>query len=308
MHDTQTATVVGNEPIHTERDNRIKLQFLWQRSCSASHRLSHLVWRRQRAGLVPRRRKRGRRPRGTSTARALGHKCQQLSSSGANQLVLTTTATELGNWVFQTFLRLAQMSFLLHQRRCSKPCHQTQARERDFLRKIMIERAVLRQFKILLLVTLALLANCAQSETDKFYWLKYEATARVGGPEENYIVDSPDRGADAVVIQIKSNRVFLNGNLCSAPIEEVENFSINRFMAMDIDDLGGQKKFNEFISKKLKSNLSNWKKQIYTGKADNLVGAGCRLISNSALIQGTGEIIIKYGKAYYRFIEGRSQI
>ena len=168
----------------------------------------------------------------------------------------------------------------------------------------MIQRTNLRRLKSLFLITFALLANCAQSETDKFYWLKYEATARVGGPEENYIVDSPDRGADAVVIQIKSNRVFLNGNLCSAPIEEVENFSINRFMAMDIDDLGGQKKFNEFISKKLKSNLSNWKKQIYTGKADNLVGAGCRLISNSALIQGTGEIVIKYGKAYYRFVEG----
>lgn len=168
----------------------------------------------------------------------------------------------------------------------------------------MIQRINLRKFKSLLLVTLALLANCAQSETDKFYWLKYEATARVGGPEENYIVDSPDRGIDAVVIQIKKNRVFLNGTLCSAPIEEVESFTINRFMAMDMDDLGGQSKFNDFISRKLKSNLSNWKKQIYTGKADNLVGAGCRLISNSALIQGNGEIVIKYGKAYYRFVEG----
>lgn len=68
----------------------------------------------------------------------------------------------------------------------------------------MIQLTNLRVFKSLFLITFALLANGAQSETGKFYWLKYEATARFGGPEENYIVDSPGRGIDAVVIQIKT--------------------------------------------------------------------------------------------------------
>ncbi len=38
----QTAQVVGlGEPIHTDRDNRIKIQFHWQRGVNSSHRLEH---------------------------------------------------------------------------------------------------------------------------------------------------------------------------------------------------------------------------------------------------------------------------
>ena len=41
-HGAQTAIVVGlGEPIHTDRDHRIKVQFHWQRGANASHRLSH---------------------------------------------------------------------------------------------------------------------------------------------------------------------------------------------------------------------------------------------------------------------------
>jgi type VI secretion system secreted protein VgrG len=40
----QTAVVVGlGEPIHTDRDGRIKVQFHWQRGGNASHRLSHVA-------------------------------------------------------------------------------------------------------------------------------------------------------------------------------------------------------------------------------------------------------------------------
>ncbi|HZE91923.1 MAG TPA: type VI secretion system tip protein TssI/VgrG, partial [Rhizobacter sp.] len=40
----QTAIVVGmGEPIHTDRDGRIKVQFHWQRGDNASHRLSHVA-------------------------------------------------------------------------------------------------------------------------------------------------------------------------------------------------------------------------------------------------------------------------
>ena len=39
---TQTALVVGlGEPVHTDRDGRIKVQFHWQRGASSSHRLVH---------------------------------------------------------------------------------------------------------------------------------------------------------------------------------------------------------------------------------------------------------------------------
>lgn len=40
---TQTAIVVGpsGEPIHTDRDGRVKVQFHWQRGAQSSHRLSH---------------------------------------------------------------------------------------------------------------------------------------------------------------------------------------------------------------------------------------------------------------------------
>lgn len=39
---TQTAIVVGTgEPVHTDRDGRIKVQFHWQRGAQASHRMSH---------------------------------------------------------------------------------------------------------------------------------------------------------------------------------------------------------------------------------------------------------------------------
>ena len=42
-HGTQTAIVVGitGNPVHTDRDHRIKLQFHWQRGANASHRLDH---------------------------------------------------------------------------------------------------------------------------------------------------------------------------------------------------------------------------------------------------------------------------
>ena len=41
-HGAQTAIVVGlGEPIHTDRDHRIKVQFHWQRGANASHRLAH---------------------------------------------------------------------------------------------------------------------------------------------------------------------------------------------------------------------------------------------------------------------------
>jgi type VI secretion system secreted protein VgrG len=39
---TQTALVVGlDEPVHTDRDGRIKVQFHWQRGAQSSHRLGH---------------------------------------------------------------------------------------------------------------------------------------------------------------------------------------------------------------------------------------------------------------------------
>ncbi len=38
----QTALVVGTgEPVHTDRDQRIKVQFHWQRCAAGSHRLDH---------------------------------------------------------------------------------------------------------------------------------------------------------------------------------------------------------------------------------------------------------------------------
>ncbi|MCY7369593.1 MAG: type VI secretion system tip protein VgrG, partial [Polaromonas sp.] len=41
IHGVQTAIVVGGaEPIHTDRDHRIKVQFHWQRGANSSHRLS----------------------------------------------------------------------------------------------------------------------------------------------------------------------------------------------------------------------------------------------------------------------------
>ena len=42
VNGTQTALVVGlDEPVHTDRDSRIKVQFHWQRGASSSHRLGH---------------------------------------------------------------------------------------------------------------------------------------------------------------------------------------------------------------------------------------------------------------------------
>jgi type VI secretion system secreted protein VgrG len=42
VHGAQTALVVGlNEAVHTDRDNRIKVQFHWQRGANSAHRLSH---------------------------------------------------------------------------------------------------------------------------------------------------------------------------------------------------------------------------------------------------------------------------
>jgi type VI secretion system secreted protein VgrG len=42
VHGLQTAIVVGEgEPVHTERDHRIKIQFHWQRGTRSSHRLPH---------------------------------------------------------------------------------------------------------------------------------------------------------------------------------------------------------------------------------------------------------------------------
>jgi type VI secretion system secreted protein VgrG len=42
VHGVQTALVVGTgEPVHTDRDHRIKVQFHWQRGQNASHRLDH---------------------------------------------------------------------------------------------------------------------------------------------------------------------------------------------------------------------------------------------------------------------------
>jgi type VI secretion system secreted protein VgrG len=43
LHGVQTAVVVGitGQPVHTDRDQRIKVQFHWQRGANASHRLAH---------------------------------------------------------------------------------------------------------------------------------------------------------------------------------------------------------------------------------------------------------------------------
>ena len=46
VHGLQTALVVGldpDTPVHTDRDNRVKVQFHWQRGAQASHRLNHLT-------------------------------------------------------------------------------------------------------------------------------------------------------------------------------------------------------------------------------------------------------------------------
>jgi type VI secretion system secreted protein VgrG len=45
VHGVQTALVVSaaGQPVHTDRDHRIKVQFHWQRGANASHRINHLA-------------------------------------------------------------------------------------------------------------------------------------------------------------------------------------------------------------------------------------------------------------------------
>ena len=136
------------------------------------------------------------------------------------------------------------------------------------------------------------------------YWLKYATTTLPKGIEPHYIVDTPDRGLDIVVIEIKGKEITINDTVCSSKIVSKNPFTINRALSRQIDSVGGEAKFSKLMREKLKTDFKNWKEEIFTTITKGIDGTGCPLISEKTIYLGKDELIIPYSSEIYRFEKG----
>lgn len=146
------------------------------------------------------------------------------------------------------------------------------------------------------------LSGC-QVYAEETYWLE-SIVAPIKPPSTvyPYLENPTDRTGDVAALTIAGGKILFNGEWCAYEVEKVKPFKIDRLLADLIEDMGGRKEFDNFLSKRLRTSMVDWKKEYFLIQSNVQIDeAPCRLLQGSSIYQGNKELVLWDTTFFYRF-------
>lgn len=143
-------------------------------------------------------------------------------------------------------------------------------------------------------------AGCQGQET---YWL-VQVAAPVKPPAKfhPYLENPANRTGDVAAITVSSEKIVFNGEWCDYQIEKIKPFKMDRLLADLIDDMGGRKSLDAFLSNKLKTAIVDWKDELTIKQSTKQIDESpCKLLQGSSIYRGKNELVLWDTTYFYRF-------
>ncbi len=152
------------------------------------------------------------------------------------------------------------------------------------------------------LVCLLSLATAA-SQANETYWLSHVAAPVKTPPALHPYLEEPiSRTRDVSAITITEGRMVFNGEWCDYPIEKIRPFKVDRLLSDLMDDMGGRKRLDAFLAKKLKTSVNDWRDELTIKQSTKQVDeAPCKLLQGASIFRGKEELILWDTTYFYRF-------
>lgn len=156
--------------------------------------------------------------------------------------------------------------------------------------------------KCIISVLFVFLIGC-QVYAEETYWLEsISAPIKLPSTVYPYLEKPTDRTGNVAALTIVGGKVLFNGERCACEIEKVKPFKIDRLLADLIGEMGGRKEFDDFLSKRLRTNIFDWKKEYFLIQSNAQIDeAPCRLLQGSSIYQGKKELVLWDTTFFYRF-------
>lgn len=156
--------------------------------------------------------------------------------------------------------------------------------------------------KCVLLAFFALLSGC-QVHAEETYWLvSISAPIKPPANVHPYLEDPADRTGNIAALTIANGKILFNGEWCAYEIEKVQPFKLDRLLADLMDDMGGRKKFDVFLSRRLSTKMADWKREYVLKQSNKQIDeAPCQLLQGSSIYQGNKELVLWDTTFFYRF-------
>lgn len=147
-----------------------------------------------------------------------------------------------------------------------------------------------------------LLTGC-QSQAEQTYWLTHIA-APIKPPAtiHPYLENPANRTGDVAAITLSSEKIVFNGEWCDYQIEKIKPFKMDRLLADLIDDMGGRKSLDAFLSNKLRTAMVDWKDELTIKQSTKQIDESpCKLLQGSSIYRGKNELVLWDTTYFYRF-------
>jgi hypothetical protein len=168
-------------------------------------------------------------------------------------------------------------------------------------------KSILFSQKVAVSMLLTLALYHGHSMAQETFWLTIIA-APYKAPKEIYphLENPMDKTGDVSAITIKDKKIIFNGEWCNYDIEKTKPFVIDRTLSDAIDDSGGKNKFNQFMSAKLKTDISKWTQEYFILRSEKyLDNSACQLLQSSSIYRTNTDLIIWDSVFFYKFSLGK---
>jgi hypothetical protein len=163
----------------------------------------------------------------------------------------------------------------------------------------------LLKIAVLVLSTFALYHG--HSLAQETFWLTTVAAPYKASKEIHPHLENPiDKTGHVSAITIKDKKIIFNGEWCNYNIEKTKPFVIDRTLSDAIDDSGGKNKFDQFMSAKLKTDISKWTQEYFILRSEKyLDNSACQLLQSSSIYRTNTDLIIWDSVFFYKFSLGK---
>lgn len=142
--------------------------------------------------------------------------------------------------------------------------------------------------------------ECQAQET---YWLTQISTPfELQETIRPYLENPANRTGDVAAITVSSEKIVFNGEWCDYQIEKIKPFKMDRLLADLIDDMGGRKSLDAFLSNKLRTAMVDWKDELTIKQSTKQIDESpCKLLQGSSIYRGKNELVLWDTTYFYRF-------
>jgi hypothetical protein len=164
----------------------------------------------------------------------------------------------------------------------------------------------MRNITNLVLILVFGLLGCTSKAEETFWLTSIAAPYKVPKEIHPHLENPTDKTGDVSAITIKNNKIIFNGEWCNYDIEKTKPFVIDRTLSDAIDDSGGKNKFNQFMSAKLKTDMSKWTQEYFILRSEKYLDhSACQLLQSSSIYRTSTDLIIWDSVFFYKFSLGK---